>query len=85
MDKMSTRERRNYEQINREDVCESPTSKDFVNSKNDNIWRIKEIDIRDKNDHDFSGHQTKSKPMTRKRTAPLTKLSKADLFKQEFS
>ncbi len=29
---------------------ESPQSRDFVNSKNDNIWKIREIDIKDKPD-----------------------------------
>lgn len=37
-----------------ENILESPTSKDFVDNKNDNIWKIKEIDIRDKPEHNFS-------------------------------
>jgi len=37
-----------------ENILESPAEKDFVENKNGNIWRIKEIDMREKPEHDFS-------------------------------
>jgi hypothetical protein len=36
---------------------ESPTERDFRDIKNNNIWGIKELDVRDKPEHNFTTNE----------------------------
>ena len=36
-----------------ENILESPTERDFVDTKNNNIWGMRDLDIRDKPEHIF--------------------------------
>ena len=37
-----------------ENILESPNERDFREHKNNNIWGLREIDVRDKPEHNFS-------------------------------
>ena len=37
-----------------ENILESPTERDFRDVKNNNVWAMRDLDVRDKDDHAFS-------------------------------
>ena len=41
-----------------ENILESPTERDFRDNKNNNIWGMRDLDVRDKPEHIFSAELT---------------------------
>eukprot|EP00347_Sterkiella_histriomuscorum_P012561 403368096 len=48
---------RNYSMVIAENILESPNERDFRDHKNNNIWGLKEIDVRDRPEHNFSSEE----------------------------
>ena len=45
--------KRRYSYVIAENILESPTERVLRDNKNNNIWGIKDLDVRDKPEHDF--------------------------------
>lgn len=43
-----------YSQVIAENILESPTERDFRDNKNNNVWGMRDLDMRDKVEHNFS-------------------------------
>ena len=49
--KPSRKHKRQYSQVIAENIIESPTERDFRDNKNNNIWGIRELDVKQKPEH----------------------------------